>query len=265
MEQILNSTTNPNWPGILIKYDRPVELFVDSPLSNSQNNSYKILWVKEGDEISGFKKYVLNNYHSFDAILTYDSDILSRCYNSHFMAFGTSWIEDYNLSDKKVFQISHLTGHKRITRGHIIRQEIHTNQKLINKPIDFYISQHGGVTNKFNNKILEESKNPLFNSQFHICVENSKQNGFFTEKLIDCFITKTIPIYWGCDNIGDFFNTQGFFIANDTIDIIDICNNITEETYLSKIDFINENYNKSIHYSTLLDRLQNTITKILNN
>lgn len=265
MKQILNSNTNPNWPEIIIYYNRPVELFVDSILNYTHNNSYKILWVKEGDEISNFKNYVLANYHLFDAILTYDNEILEKCSNSHFMAFGTSWIQDYNFSNEKLFQISHLTGHKRMTRGHIIRQEIHNQQNSINNPIDFYISQHGGVSNQYNNKILGESKNVLFNSQFHICIENSKQNGFFTEKIIDCLITKTIPIYWGCDNIGDFFNTKGFFIANDTIDIINICNSITENTYLSKLEFITENYNKGICYSTLLDRLQETITKILKN
>lgn len=265
MKQILNSTTDPNWPGIDIEYHKPVQLFVDSTINDSQNSNYKILWVKEGDEISNFKSYVLNNYKLFDAILTYDSEILEKCSNSHFMAFGTSWVQDYNFNYEKLYQISHLTGHKRMTRGHIIRQEIHNKQKLINNPIDFYISQYGGVNNEHNNKILRESKNQLFNSQFHICVENSKQNGFFTEKIIDCFITKTIPIYWGCDNINDFFNTKGFFIANDTIDIINICNSITNETYLSKLEFINENYNKSIHYSTLLDRLKDTITKILKN
>lgn len=54
-------------------------------------------------------------------------------------------------------------------------------------------------------------------------------------------------------------------LVSNTIDIINICNSLTEDTYLSKLEFITENYNKGICYSTLLDRLQDTITKILIN
>jgi hypothetical protein len=54
-------------------------------------------------------------------------------------------------------------------------------------------------------------------------------------------------------------------LVSDTIDIINICNNLTEDTYPSKLEFITKNYNKGICYSTLLDRLQDTITKILIN
>jgi hypothetical protein len=263
MRQILNSNIDSNWPNIEIDYYKKVELFIDS-LSGYQNNeSFKILWVKEAESISHFKQIAISNSHLFDAILTYDDEILSKCSNSHIMLFGTSWVHDYKLTNEKEFKISHLTGHKNWVEGHSLRHEIYKNQDNIKTPKDFYISHHGNINNSFNNKILYDSKTPMFNSQFHICIENSKQNNYFSEKLIDCFVTKTIPIYWGCPNISNYFDTRGIFIANNLYEIIDISNNVNSETYINKIEFINNNYELSLPYITIVDRLLNKIKEIL--
>ena len=150
-----------------------------------------------------------------------------------------------------------------ITEGHALRKRIHFKQGKIKIPKDFYISQYGGVENFCNNKILNDSKNPLFESQFHICIENDKQNNYFTEKLIDCFITKTIPIYWGCPNIDKFFNIEGVFLVNSFEDIINVCNNLNEKTYNQKLQSIEFNFNNAKQYCTIIDRLENVIKKIL--
>eukprot|EP00620_Florenciella_sp_RCC1587_P021099 CAMPEP_0182561832 /NCGR_PEP_ID=MMETSP1324-20130603/4262_1 /TAXON_ID=236786 /ORGANISM="Florenciella sp., Strain RCC1587" /LENGTH=60 /DNA_ID=CAMNT_0024774579 /DNA_START=220 /DNA_END=399 /DNA_ORIENTATION=+ len=50
---------------------------------------------------------------------------------------------------------------------------------------------------------------------FHIAIENVKSNGYFTEKLLDCFLTRTVPLYWGCPNIGEYFEVEGMIIIDD--------------------------------------------------
>ncbi len=262
MKQILASNIDDNWPLIEVDYHKPVELYIDSFNKYAKSDSFKILWVKEAEAISGFKSLAMAYAGHFDAILTFDEEILSKCSNSHMMLFGTSWIHGYNHVDKK-FQISHLTGHKVQTIGHKIRQEIHYRQKDIYPPIDFYISKYGGVNNFNNNKVLGEGKEDLFNSQFHICIENSKQKNYFTEKVVDCFITKTIPIYFGCPNIGDFFDVRGMFIVEDTHDILAACNSINENTYKEKLEFVEKNYELSKPFETITDRLKTLIDKIL--
>lgn len=264
MKQLINSSTDPNWPNIEIEFDRPIELYVDTFSGfNPHSSAYKILWVKEAEEISLFKKHALVEYKKFDAILTYDEELLDLP-NAYFMPFGTTWVSDFNFAQPKKFQISHLTGFKEITAGHILRKKIHYKQQAITIPKDFYISQYGGVENAFENKILGESKNPLFDSQFHICIENSKQKNFFTEKLIDCFITKTVPIYYGCENIHDFFDTQGMLIVSDLKEAIATCNSITENTYAQMLPYIERNYRKAFDYAYLLKVLERTINNILN-
>ena len=54
-------------------------------------------------------------------------------------------------------------------------------------------------------------------------MENTKQETYITEKIINGFLANTIPIYWGSDNISDYFNTERFInisnMDNNTIDI----------------------------------------------
>jgi hypothetical protein len=44
--------------------------------------------------------------------------------------------------------------------------------------------------------------------KYTICFENSQIDYYFSEKLINAYISKTIPIYWGCPQVPDFINTK---------------------------------------------------------
>jgi len=64
----------------------------------------------------------------------------------------------------------------------------------------------------------------------------------FTEKITDCFMTGTIPIYYGIKNIGDYFNTDGIIILTDDFKIEDL----SFELYQSKINAVKENLKLSM-------------------
>jgi hypothetical protein len=263
MRQILNSKTYTDFPNIEVEYYKPVELFIDSFEGlDLERDSFKILYVKEAEAISKFKERAIKNSNFFDAIITYEEEILEKCKNSYFLPFGTSWVHNYEFKEKK-FQISHLTGHKSITEGHVMRQKIHYKQNKIKSPIDFYISKYGGVENFANNKILGDKKEPLFDSKFHICIENSKQKNYFTEKIVDCFVTKTIPIYWDCPNIGDFFDLNGIITVNSVEEIISVCNNINEDMYGKMLNNIEKNFTNSKKFINIVQQVDFTIKEIL--
>lgn len=263
MKQILNSYTYPDWPNIEIDYSKPVRYFVDSFQGyNPNEDSFKILHIKEAEVICKMRDEVIKSQDKFNAIISYDEEILRNCKNSHFLLFGTTWVHNYSFSEKK-FQISNITGHKEMTDGHILRKKIHYKQTKIVNPTDFYISKFLGVENFNNNKILGDLKNPLFDSQFHICIENSRQKNYFTEKIVDCFVTKTVPIYWGCPNINDFFDTSGIIIVNNFNEIVDACNSLTNESYYKMIPGIENNFLFSKKYVDLKKNVEELIQKIL--
>lgn len=50
----------------------------------------------------------------------------------------------------------------------------------------------------------------LSHYKFSICMENSKTQGYISEKLVDCFEAGTIPIYYGDDTILELLNNKSY-------------------------------------------------------
>ena len=81
-------------------------------------------------------------------------------------------------------------------------------------------------------------------TQFGVAIENFSHRGWFSEKILDCFLLKTIPIYWGCSNIGDYFDIDGIIPFNNVDDLIYITNQLNESYYNNRkeiIDYILNN------------------------
>lgn len=50
-------------------------------------------------------------------------------------------------------------------------------------------------------------------------MENSRQNDYWTEKIMDCFLACTMPVYSGCHNIGKYFPKNSYIELDiDNID-----------------------------------------------
>lgn len=264
MKQILNSNLYPEWPNIEIDYHKPVKLYIDNWHDfDPSPEHFKVLYLMEPDDVTRVADLAIKGHKNFDVILTTNERVLRLCPNAHLLEFGRTWIFDYRFPEKE-FQISHLTGHKEQTEGHRLRKKIYYKQNRINNPIDFYVSHHGGIENTFNSKILGEKKEPLFDSQFHICIENTKQEYFFSEKLIDCFRTKTIPIYWGTPKIGEYFDTRGMLIVNTLQEIIDVCNNLNKNTYDTMIEHVEINNVLAEKFIKPSDMIKEVLDKVLN-
>jgi hypothetical protein len=82
---------------------------------------------------------------------------------------------------------------------------------------------------------------------FHVAVENVKSNNWYTEKIGEAFATKTLPIYWGCPNIGDFYDTRGIITFKSKDELVDIVNNLTPELYYEMKPYIDHNYEVAFH------------------
>jgi hypothetical protein len=54
---------------------------------------------------------------------------------------------------------------------------------------------------------IEEKYKGLESYKFSICIENCSEESYFTEKITDSILTNTIPIYYGCKSIEDFFES----------------------------------------------------------
>jgi hypothetical protein len=81
--------------------------------------------------------------------------------------------------------------------------------------------------------LLPDSKQCLYYSMFNVSLENAKQINYYSEKIIDCFLTFTIPLYIGCPNIGEYYDTRGIIIASDAHDLTNKCNSLSPDLYAS--------------------------------
>jgi hypothetical protein len=53
--------------------------------------------------------------------------------------------------------------------------------------------------------------------RYSIAIENSQHDHYWTEKIADCFLAGTVPIYWGAPNIRDYFPAEAMIVL-DTLD-----------------------------------------------
>ncbi len=103
--------------------------------------------------------------------------------------------------------ISVITSNKGFTRGHQDRIKFVSRLKQhYGDKIDVF----GRGINSF-----EDKWDILAPYKYHIALENSSSKFYWTEKISDCFLTGTFPIYYGCTNIQDYFPEKSF----KTIDI----------------------------------------------
>ncbi len=208
--------------------------------------------------------HLISNQHRFDFIFGWREE-LRVCKNFIFFPFGTSWIteagdydrsEDFKIENKE-FNLSFLCGNKNndSAPGYPLRNKILDNPDKVKIPKNFY-------RNLPSKDIWRMEKDILYkNSMFSLSIENFPYKNYFSEKIVDCFITKTIPIYYGCPNIGDFFNINGILQFETIEEFYKIANNLNKEIFNNKIEIIEENYKKGVFYSHLLKPRFNDLLK----
>lgn len=146
--------------------------------------------------------WLMENHQKFDAVLTHQpafADNLGWLWHP----FGGSMINfgDWGLCEKTK-NVSMLLSYKNYQPGHVLRH------KVVERFRDRFDDIFGLVP--WGRKI--EALAPY---RFAVVIETERSCGYFTEKLIDCLSVGTIPIFWGCPDIGNFFDPAGILPFKD--------------------------------------------------
>ncbi len=182
-------------------------------------------------------QYVLKNSKKFDLILTYDEELLrtypEKCQYAH--PVGSSTLFDHGIHPKSKM-CSIFTG-KNWTEGHRLRH------LALERYEDFF----DGVKTDETPRV--PWKDPwLKDFYYSVAIENSKEEAYFTEKIIDCFRSGTIPIYWGSPKIGEFFDLEGIIVFNDLEELGGILENLSIEEYEKRREAIERNFRIASRY-----------------
>ncbi len=201
--------------------------------------------------IHGCEPPILNNISNnvlkfgnyFSKIYSFDQQVLNKFDHSYLFCFGSCWVlnekgepiitkqQYHNLfTTNKKFKLSFIRSKKKCLSGHKLR---YTLYETITKKRSYEL---------FFPESYLDTKIPLFHdSMFHLAIENCQQNNYFTEKIIDCFISYTIPIYWGCPNIFEYFDINGIITFSSKEQLELILDSLTPEDYTKRLDAVLKN------------------------
>jgi len=213
---------------------------------------------------------VLQKSKLFDLIVTRRSELL-HLPNAVCVPFGTTYIADKNrLSElDKTPSVSYTMTSKfnPEAQGYQLRYQILETWEKIKSicelPVYFYESQMAPL-GIFDLKLPIGCRDVLMEHMFHVAVENTLHDNYFTEKLVDCLITKTVPIYYGCPNISEYFNTDGIIIVNSCSELHEVLSNLSVEDYYKRKDALEENLLLAQKYITFTDRVEEKIQTMIN-
>lgn len=212
---------------------------------------------------------LLENYDKFDCILTYDRDLLKMLPNAKFLPvtevtqfnrlpnpanyppYKSDIFDTYELPQDLAFKIhdknkliSAVVSSKAFLPGHIKRLNF---IKSVQSKIDLFGRGIREIPSK-----LDALKDYMFS----IAIENTScDDNYFSEKIIDCFLTGTIPIYHGCIHIDEFFDKRGILIFSTEKELHEIIDSLSEEKYYSMLEYAKINFKKCFEWPLNNDML----------
>ena len=243
-----------------IDREQKVSISIDT-LNHDATADVKVFLQVEPPSVKDIRSPLIANHQFFDLVLAWHPDILNNCGNSRKFVFGSCWIDfPSECWNNKENEISYLTSNKNFTEGHRVRQSAYAylQTKRLRHPLNDFSIRCVKTPPRIPNK-----QSIFKNAKFSVIVENESIPNWITEKLIDCLITKTVPIYWGAPNVGDFFNEDGILSFKNMHELGDIINNLNPEMYDNLKDVIEENYKLSLGYCDLHDRVDQEIDMYL--
>ena len=247
---------NP-WGDRGLDFDKKVSISIDN-LDHDKTADYKILFLAEPLAIlPTVSEGALRCAYKFDKIYTFCQSFIDRYPQAELFEWGSSWLDFKDLKINKTNNVSFVTSSKSQSKGHQLRINIYDYLKEVDVSNGLQYYSHMSPP-------FHERRNDFFeSSKFHIAVENSQQKNYFTEKIIDCFASKTVPIYFGCPNISKWFNTNGIITFKDMHELDIILSNLDASKYDVRLDAIEENYERAKKYHSDNDVVPRLTSKII--
>lgn len=222
-------------------------VYIDNEIfSCKEYKKNNIAYILESKAISNevYTKFIGNIdliLNNFDYILTHDNSMLKLHEKILWAPASYTWIENPKIM-KKNKTLSMISSSKMMCSGHYKR--IEWLKKMIGKA-DIY----GRDINP-----IEKKEQGLNDYMFSIAIENDQYSGYFTEKIIDCFATGTVPVYLGDPSIGEIFNTDGIIVLNESFNPKEL----NYELYKNMLPAIEDNFERSkIFFNTDIFLQQN--------
>ena len=224
--------------------------FIDEQIvPNIDNKTNKIAWVVESSSIipnviNDIIHHAKEISESYPYLFTHDKRIYDLADNFIYITSHGYWIKEPKIY-KKSKLVSMMSSAKRMCAGHNYR--LAWVNKLRNK-LDLYGRGFNTISKK---------ETALVDYMFSVTIENTQYATYWTEKILDCFTTGTVPVYHGAPDISDYFNMDGIIILKDNFDVSDL----SIDLYESMCGAIEDNFQIALQYDIIEDILYNKYIK----
>ncbi|MBZ8117444.1 hypothetical protein KUD11_02165 [Roseovarius sp. LXJ103] len=166
-------------------------------------------------------------YGRFHKVLASDEALLGAIPNGVFFPAGGCWVPGWrDLERTKCRNLSLIASEKRSQEGHRLRHRMVDWARGSDVDMDALGRGYNALADK------SEALAPY---RFSVVIENIQERNYFTEKLVDAILCRTVPIYWGCPNIADFFDTSGMIVCEDEASLRAAVLAASEDGYAARI------------------------------
>lgn len=193
---------------------------------------------------------------SLDTLFTFSERMLDKYCNAKMVIANGVWYgtelyggemrpDNY---ERKTKLISIVASAKQMTPLHLFRAE--TARELKRRGL---ADAMGTSVGEYFDKISDAFDDYRYN----VAIENDATKYYFTEKVLDCFASMTVPVYFGATEIGHYFNEDGIIqIKEPTIEcVLETIKQCSEQDYSDRQAAIIDNFNRVQHYLTIEDYL----------
>ena len=147
----------------------------------------------------------------FFRVLTNDPDLLTALPNAIPFPVGGMWVPNWRvLTCEKRAMCSLIASEKRAQRGHRLRHEVVEWARASGAGIDIMGRGY---------RPLDDKAEGLAPYRYSVVIENVREPGYFSEKLVDALLCGTVPIYWGAPDIGRYFDTRAMVVCESLEDV----------------------------------------------
>ena len=183
----------------------------------------------------------------------------TRYYNTH---GALPWHVNKNYNDLvnlsipyKKKNLSLITSNKSIFSGHIDRMKFLQKLQKSDVKFDLYGIGFNYIGHKFD---------ALYPYKYSLVIENYAGENYWTEKIADCFLSWTMPIYYGCTNITEYFPSESLIkidIRHENV-IDQIKEVLLKDPYLESLDAIRKARNLVFNKYQLFPYIHEKINSI---
>lgn len=197
------------------------------------------LMIVEPDAVHAKHLRLARLFHRrFFRVLTKNAGLLSAIPNGVRFVFGSTFLPDPATVDTtKSRDTSLIASSKRVWEGHRLRHAVVDRIRQENLPVDVMGRGY---------KPFAEKAEGLAPYRYSVVIENLREASYFTEKLVDAALCRTVPIYWGAPDIADYFDPAGMILCSGLDDILTALRQAGPADYAARAAAVEENRRRAL-------------------